>query len=163
MAETFLQASFAFACSHHEMALLEEAFLAAADLACDIEPDPPSPEFRAVFPPSDDDVWSGFRRLFADPAYPGFGAQIEGGNTIENPDRSDVCIYAATDFDPDAVARVIQRCCAGSLEREPVGFEYSWSCTKPRIGEFGGGWCVVHPERIDSGTTGEALAAALRA
>ncbi len=163
MAETSIQASFVFECSNREMALLEEAFLAAANLAGDMEPDPPSPEFLAVFPPSDhDDVWSGLRRLFADPDFPIFGAEIEGGNTIDKPDRSGVCIFGTTDFDPNAVARVIQHCCVETLESEPVGFEYSWTCSKPRIGEFGGGWCVVHPERIDSGTTGEALAAALR-
>lgn len=162
MADTYIQASFAFTCSHHEMALLEEAFLAAGNLSGDLDPDPPGPEFLGIFPPTDDDVWSGFRALFTDPARPGLGAEIAGGNTLENPEQSDVYIYGTTDFDPNAVAALIQRCCRESLERAPVGFEYVWTCSKPRVGEFGGGWCVIHPDRIDSGTAGEAIAAALR-
>lgn len=163
MADTHIQASFGFTCSNREMALLEEAFLAAGDLSADLDPDPPSPEFLAVFPPTDDDVWSGFRALFTDPDCPGLGAEIAGGNTLEHPGRSDACIFGTTDFDPNAVAALIQRCCRESLELAPVGFEYVWTCSKPRPGEFGGGWCVIHPDRIDSGTAGEAMAAALRA
>lgn len=163
MADTWIQASFAFTCSNAEMALLEEAVLAAAHLADDFEPDPPSSEFLAIFPPVDDDVWSGFRNLFTDPDFPSFGAEIEGGNSIDRPDTSTVTLFGTTDFDPNAVARLIQRCCRESLEAEPIAFEYCWSCSKPCVGEFGGGWCVIHPERLDSGTTGEALAAALRA
>ncbi|MDJ0277685.1 hypothetical protein QLH51_12845 [Sphingomonas sp. 2R-10] len=162
MAETWIQASFAFTCSNAEMALLEEAFLAAANLADDFEPDPPSPEFFVIFPPDGDDAWSGLRRIFTDPDFPSLGAGIEGGNSIEHPDRSVVHVFGTTDFQPNAIASLTQRCCRASLEQAPIGFEYSWSCSKPRVGEFGGGWCVVHPDHLDSGTTGEALAAALR-
>ena len=161
MADTFIQASFAFACSHAEMALLEEAFLAAANLAADMEPDPPSPEFLDIFPPSGGDAWRGFRTLFADPHFPDFGAEIEGANTLTDPGLCQATIFGMTDFEPNAVARLIQLCCRESLRQAPVGFEYCWTCNKPRVGELGGGWCVVHPDRIESGTTDEARAAAL--
>ncbi|MET3436024.1 hypothetical protein [Sphingomonas sp. 1185] len=162
MAETHIQASFAFTCSHTEMALLEEAFLAADNLVGDFDSDPPSQEFLAAFPPSADDIWAGFRRLFADPGFPCLGAEISGGNSTEHPDRNDVYVSGMTDSAPNAVACLIQRCCPSTLSQSPIGFEYCWNCSKPRPGEFGGGWCVIPADRIDSGTTGEALSAALR-
>lgn len=163
MADSYTQASFSFNCSNAEMALLEEAFLVADSLACGYDPDPPSPEFLAIFPSDGNDFWSGLRRIFSDPDHPCLGAEIEGGNTLANPDRCQIFTHGMTDFEPNAVASLIQRCCRATLEETPIGFEYCWNCSKPRIGEFGGGWCVVHPDRIDSGTTSEALAAALRA
>ena len=162
MAEFRTQASFAFRCSNAEMALLEEAFLAAANLAYGCAPDPPPPELLAIFPPTGDDVWSRLRGVFADPAFPILGVDLEGSNTLHDPTRCAVNVYGTTDVDPGAVALLIQRCCPESLEQAPVGFGYCWSCSKPRVGAFGGGLWVIHPDRIDSGTTGEALAAALR-
>lgn len=162
MADSYTQASFGFSCSNAEMALLEEAFLAADSLAGDYDPDPPSPEFLAVFPQQGDDIWGGLRGIFTDPDHPGLGAEIEGGNTLADPDRCQVVIYGMTDFEPGAVAALIQRCCRATLAEAPIGFEYSWRCSKPRIGEFGGGWFVVHSDRIDSGETSDALAAALQ-
>lgn len=41
------------------------------------------------------------------------------------------------------------------------GFEWAATCSKPRIGEFGGGWCAVFADRIEIETTGEALSQAL--
>lgn len=162
MADSYTQAIFAFSCSNAEMALLEEAFLAADSLARDYDPDPPSSELLAIFSPDGNDIWSGLRGIFTDPDHPGHGAGIEGGNTLADLDRCHVANYEMTDFEPGAVAALIQRCCRATLAEAPFGFEYSWRCSKPRIGEFGGGWCVVHPDRIDSGATSDALASALR-
>src|SRR5690606_21864015 len=64
-------------------------------------------------------------------------------------------------FQPDPIATVIHRCCAESLCRGAIGFEWSESCSKPREGEFGGGWCAIFPDRIEMHSTREALSAAL--
>lgn len=162
MADCYVQGSFAFTCSHAEMALIEEAFQASYDLEDGDTPTKPTPEFLAAFPPvSSGESWSGFLAIFPDPDFPNFGVDFEGGNTLDRPGVSTVIFSSTTDFQPDALAALIQRCCQATLRQAPIGFEWSFSCSRPRVGEFGGGWCAVFADRIEIETTREALARAI--
>ncbi|CCW16719.1 hypothetical protein EBBID32_10570 [Sphingobium indicum BiD32] len=162
MADSYVQGSFAFTCSHAEMALLEEAFQASYDLQDERTPTDFTPEFLAVFPPtSPDDPCSGFLAIFPDCDFPNFGVDFEGGNTLDQPMVSTVIFSSTTDFQPDALAGLIQRCCQATLREAPIGFEWACSCSRARIGEFSGGWCAIFADRIEIETTGEALSRAL--
>ena len=162
MADSYVQGSFAFTCSHAEMALIEEAFQASFDLQDRNGQGEPSLEFIAAFPPvMPDDPWSGFLAIFPDPDFPNFGVDFEGGNTLDRPDVSTVHLYSMADFQPDALAALIQHCCQSTLRQAPIGFEWACSCSRARIGEFSGGWCAVFADRIAIETTGEALSSAL--
>ncbi|MBV1686424.1 hypothetical protein KRR38_01730 [Novosphingobium sp. G106] len=160
MADTYVQTCFAFDCTASEWALLQQAFLLSLDLNLEAEPEEMSSDFRAVFPPTGGDPWSGFRELFDDPDYPDFGADLAGGETPDEA-RWQAIISAEVSFDPAAVSRLIQRCCAETLSSGPIGFEWSISCSRQRIDEFGGGWCAVFADRIELEGTHEALRAAL--
>jgi len=163
MAETYLSASFGFTCTSAEMALLEEAFQAAAALNAECEPGEPTPELLAALPPTDQtDRWSGLLDLFCDPAFPDFGADLSGGNTLEAPAVCDVRIAGMIDFQPEPIGKLIHRCCRDTLKQGPIGFEWAETCSKPRIGEFGGGWCAIHADRVEMQLTREGLAEALR-
>lgn len=162
MADSYVQGSFAFTCSHTEMALIEEAFQASYDLQDGTPEAGPTPEFLEAFPPTEpDDPWSGFLSIFPDADFPNFGVDFEGGNTLDRPDVSTVVLSSTTDFQPDALAALIQHCCQGTLRQAPIGFEWACSCSRARIGEFSGGWCAVFADRIEIETTGEALSRAL--
>ena len=162
MADHFIQGSFAFTCSIAEVALIEEAWQLAADLMGDFKPDPISDELKAVFPPTiGDKPLSGFTAIFDDANFPDFGADIRVANSIEDPKTCTVTIYSTIDFQPWPIAGVIQRCCQSSLAIAPVGFDWSFTCTKPNLDSFGGGWCAVFPDRIEIEFTREALSKAL--
>ncbi len=162
MADTYVQGCFAFACSPAEMALLEEAFQASYDLGEDYNPDTvdPSPEFLALFPAAEDDRWAGFRDIFSDHDFPTFGATLTGSN-LADPSVVVAVITSEIALEPEPLAKLIQRCCSASLQDGPIGFEWSVACSRMRVGEFGGGWCAIFPDRIEIETTGEALSAAL--
>lgn len=163
MADSYVQGSFAFTCTHAEMALIEEAFQASYDLESGGTPTEPTPEFLAAFPPvQSDDPWSGFLAIFPDPDFPTFGVDFEGGNSPERPAISTVIFYSTTDFQPDPLASLIQHCCQTTLCEAPIGFEWACSCSKPRIGEFGGGACAIFPDRIISNNTAQMLERALK-
>lgn len=162
MADSYVQGSFAFTCSHAEMALIEEAFQASYDLQDERTPTDLTPEFLAVFPPtSADDPCSGFLGIFPDCDFPNFGVDFEGGNTLEQPGVSTVSLSSTTDFQPDALAALIQHCCQDTLRQAPIGFEWACSCSRARVGEFSGGWCAIFADRIEIETTSEALSRAI--
>lgn len=162
MADSYAQGSFAFTCNHAEMALIEEAFQASYDLQDGGSPTDPTPEFLAAFPPvAPDKPWSGFVAIFSDPDFPNFGVDFEGGNTLEQPNVSTVAFFGMIDFQPYALGELIRRCCQDTLRQAPIGFEWACSCSRPRIGEFSGGWCAIFADRIEIENTGEALARAI--
>lgn len=168
MADMYVQASFTFRCSSDEWALLDEANRASAHLMRDEEGEPPSADFLHVFPPSNGhDLWSGYRDIFADGDFPDLGADITGGPLRDASDaRGDlweVWFTGMAGFQPGAIAQLILACCKSSLAVEPFGFEWAYSCSKSRIGEFGGGWCAIIADRIEMESTSQALDAALRA
>lgn len=163
MADSYVQGSFAFTCTHAELALIEEAFQASYDFEAGGTPTEPSPEFLAAFPPtSPDEPWSGFLAIFPDPDFPNFGVDFEGTNMPEQPQISTVTFYSMTDFQPDPLASLIQHCCQATLREAPIGFEWACSCSKPRIGEFGGGACAIFPDRIVFSNTAQMLERALK-
>ncbi len=99
MAESFLSASFGFACDNAEMDLLAEAFQAASDLMVDFDPGEPSAALLALFPPTQDGTpWSGLRDIFDDPAFPDFGAEVASDPCAKEPGRRSVVIYGLVDF-----------------------------------------------------------------
>ena len=153
MADMFTQASFAFACTPAERALLKEAFRASGDLNFGVEPDPPSGELLALFPPiTPDEPWSGFCEAFPDPDYPSLGAVIrDDGPRVARDDDALVSawVHGTTDFQPAAVAEIVRRCCPATLARGAIGFEWAMTCSKPRVGEFGGGWCAIFADGIE--------------
>ena len=101
MADTYVSGCFTFCCTNAEMALLEEAFNAADDLNCDLEPPAPSQEFLKAFPPSGvDDPWSGFLTIFDDATFPILRADLTGGNSFEEPTVSTPMISGTVDFQP---------------------------------------------------------------
>ncbi len=162
MAETYFQGSFAFTCTNAEMALIEEAFQASCDLTAGLEVSAPSTEFLTVFPPvALDDPWSGFRDIFCDPDFPTFGVDFEGGNSIGDADICTAILFGTTDFQPEPIATLLHRCCQESLRKRPIGFEWAVACSKPRIGEFGGGFCAIFADRIVIQSTSEGLATAM--
>jgi hypothetical protein len=162
MAEFYLKASFAFQCSNAELALLNEAFQAATDISIGFDPGQPSAAFLAVFPPFEHaDPWSGLRSIFPDPQFPTFGADISADTTSEAPDVWAVHIFGMDDFQPEPISNLIHHCCQATLGAGPIGFAWAETCSKPRVNEFGGGWCAIFRDRIEFETSREALATAL--
>lgn len=162
MADHWTQGSFAFRCTASEAALIEEAANAGYALVNGDEPDPPSAALRAAFPPArEDDLWSGFREAFDDPDFPLIGADFVGQPCPDDPVARVACFASMDGFDPSGIAVVIQRCCPETLAKGPVGFEWASVCSKPRVGEFGGGWCAIFADRIEMETTAEVLDRAL--
>jgi hypothetical protein len=77
--------------------------------------------------------FNGLLAIFDDPAFPNFGAeiQIEGGADCV------VSIYGTTDFQPGPIAELIRHCCQESLKARPIGFDWSYGCSRPRRDSFG--------------------------
>lgn len=162
MADHFVEGAFAFTCSIEEAALIEEAWQIAADLMGEFMPDPVSVELLAVFPPVvSGSPLSGFTAIFDDANFPDFGADLTVENAIEDSKSCTVSIFGTTDFQPWPIAGLIQRCCKASLTQAPIGFDWSFTCSRPRLNSFGGGWCAIFSDRIEIETTREALSQAL--
>jgi len=162
MADNWTQGSFAFRCTAAECALLWEAQAAGHALADGDDPDSPSAALLAAFPTDDEsDPWSGFCKAFADPDFPSVGADFAFEVCADDLMARIACFSSMVDFAPYGIALLIQRCCAGTLAKGPIGFEWAAVCSKPRIGEFGGGWCAVFVNRIELETTAEVLDRAL--
>lgn len=161
MADYYVQGGVAFTGTIAELALLEEAFRASANLMATMDASDPSPAFMNAFPASDGaDVWSGFRALFDDPDCPDFGADFSAAG----PDHEALCsvtIADNADFQPDSIAALIQRCCRETLSKGPIGFEWAMTCSRLRLDGFGGGWCAIFADRIETGSTTLALRQAL--
>ncbi|MAM11782.1 MAG: hypothetical protein CML23_15250 [Rhizobiaceae bacterium] len=154
MADHHVQGSFAFTCTAAESALIEEAWQHAADLLGDFTPGEPSAAFLAAFMPTDlANPFNGLLAIFDDPAFPDFGAeiQIEGGADCV------VSIYGTTDFQPGPIAELIRHCCRESLKARPIGFDWSYACSRPRRDSFGGGWCAIFADHVEFETTQEQL------
>jgi len=162
MADYWTQGSFAFRCTAAERALIEEAVNASRDLCAGIEPDPPSAALLAAFPPTDPAApLSGFRSAFGDYDYPHVGGDFAAADDRDDADHCIATFASMDDFEPAVIAMLIQRCCPETLAKGPVGFEWAMVCSKPRIDEFGGGWCAIFADRIEMETTAEVLERAL--
>lgn len=162
MVEFYTQASVAFTACAFEATLLEEAFLAAQDWDHEGVTFNPSARRSALFPPArPGEPWSGLQAIFHDPDAPTFGAKIAVEAVEDNSRLRRVALYSLTNFEVGAIAELIRVCCRASLMARPIGFEFALTCSKPRVGEIGGGWCVIRASRVETGSTREALAAAL--
>jgi hypothetical protein len=155
MADHHVQGSFAFTCTAAESALIEEAWQHAADLLGNFTPGEPSAAFLAAFMPMDlANPFNGLLAIFDDPAFPDFGAEIQ----IEGDAEYVVSIYGTTDFQPGPIAELIRHCCQESLKARPIGFDWSYACSRPRRDSFGGGWCAIFADHVEFETTQEQLA-----
>lgn len=164
MADSFVQGSFAFTCSIEEAALIEEAWQHAAHLSDCFAPGAVSRAFLAIFPARTvDDPLSGFTSIFDDALFPDFGADLQLQHMADSLDGCTANIFSTTDFRPGPIGTLIQRCCQQSLSDRPIGFEWSFSCFRPCIDRFGGGWCVVFADEILHASTREGLSRALEA
>jgi len=163
MAEIYPQASIAFVTCAFEATLVEEAFLAAQDWDhAGVTFDPSAP-LCSLFPPArPGEPWSGLQGIFDDPDSPTFGAKIIIGEVDGHPRLRCVRIYSLVNFQVGPIAELIRVCCQSSLLARPIGFDYALSCSGPLPGMFGGGWCVIWPDRVDRGSTAHALASAIR-
>lgn len=162
MADNWRQGSFAFRCTASECALIEELINAGFALMNDDEADPPSAALLAAFPSDDANTpWSAVREAFADPEFPAIGADFLSETFPADPQARIVYFASMDDFDAYAVALLIQRCCPETLAKGSIGFEWASVCSRPRIGEFGGGWCAVFADRIEIEATYEPLSRAL--
>jgi hypothetical protein len=68
-------------------------------------------------------------------------------------DRDNWWLYSEESFDPDQLATAVQAFLA--TFRPDQYFTMTWAeyCSKPRIGEFGGGWMVVTADDVKMGGT----------
>ena len=150
MADHYVQGSFAFTCTAQESALIEEAWQHASDLLGDFAPAAPSAEFLAAFMPTDlANPFNGLLAIFDDPDFPDFGAEIEIAGAVD----CEVAIYGTSDFQPGPISELIRRCCLDTLKSGPLGFDWSYSCSRPRRDSFGGGWCVIFADQVEFTTT----------
>lgn len=164
MADCYIQGSFAFTCTIAEAALIEESWQHASDLLGGFEPGEPSPEFLAAFPPrNDEDRFSGLIGIFSDANFPDFGADMVVENALGETRCCAVTIFSLSDFQPEPIASLIWHCRQETLTKAPIGFEWSYSCSKPRIGNFGGGYCAISRDRVAFRSTTEQLTQALDA
>ncbi|CAM5547797.1 hypothetical protein GS397_05070 [Sphingobium yanoikuyae] len=159
MADHHVQGSVAFICTAKEAALIEEAWQHAADLDDELAPGNPSAEFLAAFPPVElGNPFNGLLAIFDDPRFPQFSAELR----VTGADPCRVSIYGDSDFKPDAIAALIQRCCRQTLGEAPIGFTWSYGSSRPRPEDTGGGWCAIFADRIEFSETAEGLSKALQ-
>jgi hypothetical protein len=86
--------------------------------------------------PTDDKQMISFAHIVAE------GHDNHHGIVI-NVGEEGICIYADTYGDPEYVADLLGPYLEFFKIDKPVGFEWSYRCSKARPGEFGGGACVV--------------------
>ena len=154
MADYYVQGSFAFTCKPQERALIEEAWQHASDLLGDFAPAEPSAEFVAAFMPTDlANPFNGLLAIFDDHDFPDFGAEIEIIGAMD----CEVSIHGTSDFQPGPIAELIRYCCPETLKVGPLGFDWSYSCSRPRRDSFGGGWCVIFADHVEFATTREEM------
>jgi hypothetical protein len=158
MADTYLQGSFAFRCTTAEADLLVEALRALHHIMMEDEPELPSPAMMEIFPPSRADApWSGLIDVMPDPDFPSINADFSRDDVPDMPGMATIVLSSMEDFQPLEIAELIHGCCRTTLAIAPVGFEWAVTCSRPRIDEFGGGWCAVFADRILYENTGRAL------
>lgn len=61
---------------------------------------------------------------------------------VEEHNDTSIWLYANDDFDMENVEEFIKELCTAVTLKGKWGFTYSYSCSKPRLDEFGGGAVV---------------------
>lgn len=158
MADNYIQGSFAFRCAASEADLLSEAIQGLSDISSGAQPEPPSAAILTAFPPIlADEPWSGLLELMPDPEFPALNTDFSRDIAPDDPKIAVVCFYSMSDFEPLTIAELIRGCCQQTLAIAPVGYEWASTCSRPRLDEFGGGWCAVFADRIEIENSGRAL------
>ncbi len=93
----------------------------------------------------DDSEWEGFRALK--------GLEDRDPNCLDidydfNDAESELWIYAAESGNPDLAVHMVQRFLKQFRPNECWSLTYSWTCSKLRVGEFGGGGVFVTADEI---------------
>jgi hypothetical protein len=70
-----------------------------------------------------------------------------------NKDKKQIWIYGDTYFDVDLTAKIIQKFLKRCKLDRIIAFEYSMTCSKMRLDEFGGGAVVISMDKIVIETT----------
>jgi hypothetical protein len=98
-----------------------------------------SEAFRTIFPPTGEDVISGFFAIFPDGNFPTFGTDF----AFEEQDDGMFRVFATADqFEPDAVAALLHRTITQSL---PVAVTWSYDSDRHQPDAFGGGGFMIDP------------------
>lgn len=84
--------------------------------------------------------------------WPNFNWQIEKNDDT----HVDWWLYSEESFDVDAVVAAVQRFLQRFRPEDIFAMSWSETCSKPRTGEFGGGWIAVSANDCESGNTWEA-------
>jgi hypothetical protein len=101
-----------------------------------------SEAFRTIFPPTGEDVISGFFAIFPDGNFPTFGTDF----SFEEQDDGMFRVFATADqFEPDAVAALLHRTITQSL---PVAATWSYDSDRHHPDAFGGGGFMIDPTGI---------------
>ena len=96
-----------------------------------------SEAFRTIFPPTGEEVISGFLAIFPDCDFPTFGTDF----AFEEQDDGTVRVFATADqFEPDAVAALLHRTITQSL---PVAATWSYDSDRHQPDAFGGGGFMI--------------------
>ena len=153
MADYFCQTSFAIAISADEAALIREidpllrvlgdGFAAAPEAEAAYAHT--SAAFQALFPKGDHgDPFLELTSLFDDPTWPTIGVDLEPRPDAERPGT--VALYVSgDDARPFDLAALLQRVCPSAL---PFRFGWAYTCSRPRLDAFGGGYMEVSADGI---------------
>jgi hypothetical protein len=136
MANNYRQASFTFKATNEQAAWLlyvHESMILARD-----EPsEPRDPEIAALYD------------LLMDEDQP-YSADIEHGAIT----GGGVWVHDDGEWiDVEYVAKLLQAWLKHFDINEPIAFEWAETCSKPRVGEFGGGACIVTQDAIQFSCT----------
>ena len=153
MADYYCQTSFAIAISADEAALLSEidpllrvlgdGFKTAAEAEAAYTDT--SSAFQAMFPKGDHgDPFAELTVLFNDPTWPTLGVDLDIRTNADHPET--VSLYVSgDDARPIDLAALLQRVCPTAL---PFRFGWAYTCSRPRLDAFGGGYMEVSADGI---------------
>lgn len=144
MANNFLEASFQIRVAVAEATLLAECFETTDMISSDFPGiddegldaaricyEARSDAFRSAFPQqnNEEDPFAAFLRLWSDPDFPSFDADLSIGDTDDEAAR--MAFVSGYQVDVEALARLIQTVCKPAL---PFGFEWAARCDRLRPG-----------------------------
>lgn len=163
MADNYVETAFTISVTRDEAELLKECCEVADEISFDfptIQLDgneaakayyaKRSEAFRTTFPEqgNEEDPFAAFLELWSHPDYPSFDADMTISKSPDGDGQE--AYFCGVQVDTDALASLIQRVCKSAL---PFGFEWANYCSKPRSGEFGGGYLVITDTDIIGGST----------
>lgn len=157
MADYYLETSFKLGVTRDEAEIFKEVInvLTEMDGTCVLEIEEPlyakcSDAFKEIFPKGDNMPFDNLR------AIDDYNEHINISFDVDYEDSNDgALIYiSGNQVEIQIIANIIWHICKSAL---PFGFTYSYSCSSPRIGEFGGGYCVIDDNGADFFSTRELM------